>query len=165
VIAHIQRLYAWERRWVEHRPDRRRDERTQHAVPIIDAILHEVDRLRPLATPRSPLGQALRYVHNLRTRVGAYRHLPIDNNALERLWKPIALGRKNYLFVGNVAGGERAASAYTLMLNCRIHKREPFDYLRRAVAGLHARQDPATLTPRAMAHADKTSQLTTVGAE
>jgi len=97
----------------------------------------------------------VRYAHNLRDRLRAYLddgRLPIDNNALERLWKPVALGRKNYLFVGNQAGGERAAAAYTLMLSCRLAEVEPYAYLMATIAARHAGEhDHARWTPQAYA--------------
>ena len=63
---------------------------------------------------------------------------PIDNNALERLWKPVALGRKNYLFVGSQRGGQCAAAAYTITLSCRLNDIDPYYYLCDVFAELHA---------------------------
>ena len=67
--------------------------------------------------PKSTLGEALRYLRNhwdpLRVYLSDGR-LPIDNNDAEQLMKQVALGRKNWLFVGSVAAGERAATFLTL---------------------------------------------------
>jgi len=154
-IALIGKLYEIEQDQRDRPPDQRQRVRQRRAPPIIDRFLAELDHLAPQTTPKSPLGQAVRYAHNLRDRLRAYLddgRLPIDNNALERLWKPVALGRKNYLFVGNQAGGERAAAAYTLMLSCRLAEVEPYAYLMATIAALHAgERDHARWTPQAYA--------------
>ncbi len=55
--------------------------------------------------------------------------LEIDNNSAERAMKPIALGRKNYLFVGSEAGGKSAAIAYTLIETARLNGVDPQAWL------------------------------------
>ena len=56
--------------------------------------------------------------------------LNIDNNESERLMKPIAVGRKNYLFAGNDRGGKAAAVIYSLIESCKLNKINPYAYLR-----------------------------------
>ena len=56
--------------------------------------------------------------------------LPLDNGAMERLHRIPALGRNAYLFAGSVAGGERAAIAYTLIGGCVLNGVEPWGYLK-----------------------------------
>ena len=55
--------------------------------------------------------------------------LSIDNNPVERALRGVAIGRKNFLFVGNDAGGERAASFYSIIETCKLNGIEPFAYL------------------------------------
>lgn len=55
--------------------------------------------------------------------------LAIDNNPVERTLRGVAIGRKNFLFVGNDAGGERAAAIYTLIETCKLNDVDPFAYL------------------------------------
>ena len=55
--------------------------------------------------------------------------LEIDNNPIEREIRPIALGRKNYLFAGSDAGGERAAMLYSLINTAKLNGRDPEAYL------------------------------------
>lgn len=164
IIGLIGRLYALEKELRKHPPDERRRQRQHIAAPTIAEIEAQLDHLDRQTTPKSPLGQAVRYALNLRDRLSAYLadgRLPIDNNALERLWKPVALGRKNYLFVGNEAGGERAAAAYTLMLSCRLAGIEPYAYLMAAIAAHHAGStDDADWTPQAYAARRGRSALT-----
>ena len=60
--------------------------------------------------------------------------LEIDNNAAERAIRPLALGRKNYLFAGSDKGGERAAAIYTLIGTARLNALDPEAYLRDVLA-------------------------------
>ena len=59
--------------------------------------------------------------------------IEIDNNPIERQIRPIALGRKNYLFAGSDAGGERAAMMYSLINTARLNNVEPEAYLRQVL--------------------------------
>ena len=56
--------------------------------------------------------------------------LPLDNNGAERILRPVALGRKNYLFAGSDAGAERAATHYTLLATCTLAGLNPWEWLR-----------------------------------
>ena len=59
----------------------------------------------------------------------SHGQVEIDNNTAERSLRPIALGRKNYLFAGSVAGGERAAVIYTLLGTAKLNGLNPTEYL------------------------------------
>ena len=59
----------------------------------------------------------------------SHGQVEIDNNTAERSIRPIALGRKNYLFAGSVAGGERAAVIYTLLGTAKLNGLNPIEYL------------------------------------
>ena len=59
--------------------------------------------------------------------------IKIDNNPIERQIRPIALGRKNYLFAGSDAGGDRAAMMYSLINTARLNDIEPEAYLRQVL--------------------------------
>ena len=68
--------------------------------------------------PKSDFAKALQYVRNHFGELKRYLddgNLPIDNNETEQLMKQVALGRKNWLFAGSVAGGERSAGFLTLV--------------------------------------------------
>lgn len=160
-LTHFQTLYALEKDWQDRPPDERAALRQQHAKPVLDRLHRTVQNLQQEATPSSPLGRACRYFLNLWPRLPGYLQCgqaPIDNNQLERLWKPVALGRKNYLFVGNKDGGERAAAAYTITLSCRLAGIDCYRYLGDVFAELHRGEIPASqLTPKAWAeqHSDR----------
>jgi hypothetical protein len=88
---------------------------------------------QPYEPPASKLGEAIRYLLNQRVALGRFLEagiVPIDNGAVERLHVRTALTRKNYLFAGSDAGGERAAIAYTILGCCRIAGINPAEYLR-----------------------------------
>ena len=82
--------------------------------------------------------------------------LPIDNNSVERSIRPVAVGRKNYLFVGSEDAGGWAATCYTIMENCRMNKLDPRKYLAYATKEIHRQKaegaiDYSQVTPLAVA--------------
>ena len=82
--------------------------------------------------PASKLGVALRYFTNHQIALARfldYGYLPLDNGIVERLHVRTALTRKNFLFAGSDAGGERAAIAYTILGSCRLAGVDPREYL------------------------------------
>ena len=68
------------------------------------------------------------------TRYARDGRIEIDNNAAERSIRGIALGRKNYLFAGSDAGGERAAAIYSLIETAKLNGLDPEAYLRNVLA-------------------------------
>jgi len=91
--------------------------------------------------PKSPLGEAVRYVLNRWSAFERYTErgdLTIDNNLSERTLRPIALGRANWTFLGSASAGERAAVHYTVTGTCRHLGIDPFAYLREVLPSLHA---------------------------
>ena len=82
-------------------------------------------------------------------------HVAIDNNAVERAVRGIAVGRKNWLFAGSFAGAERAAAMYSLVESAKMAGVEPYAYLADVLARLPGTpmSRVAELTPRAWAAA------------
>jgi transposase len=121
LLAMYQQLYDLEDRAKTMSPEERQSLRQREAEPVWQSLRAWLDRdaaSETPVTPKSTLGQALTYLRNhwdpLRLYLSDGR-LPIDNNDVEQLMKQIALGRKNWLFVGSVAAGERAADFMTLV--------------------------------------------------
>ena len=121
LLGMFQQLYDIEDRAKMMSPEERRLLREREAAPVWESLRAWLDRDAASdapVLPKSRLGQALTYLRNhwdpLRLYLGDGR-LPIDNNDVEQLMKQIALGRKNWLFVGSVAAGERAADFMTLV--------------------------------------------------
>lgn len=111
----------------------RYDLRIERSRPILEAIHAwlEGERLRVL--PKSPIGEAISYALNhwrALERPLEAGFLEIDNGASERALKPVAIGRRNWLFAGSDAGGKTAATLMSLCTTCKNHGIDPFAYLR-----------------------------------
>jgi len=107
--------------------------RLKRSRPILDAIHAWLVAERPKVLPKSPTGEAIGYALNhwnalIRPLDAGF--LEIDNGAGERAMKPVALGRKNWLFAGSDEGGKTAATLMSLCATCKILGVEPFAYLR-----------------------------------
>ena len=86
--------------------------------------------------PESAIGIAFAYTLNLWTRIGRYieeGRFFIDNNFIENSIRPVALGRKNYLFAGSHEAAQQAAILYSLPASCKINNVEPFAWLKRTL--------------------------------
>ena len=104
--------------------DRQTLRRRESAV-VLDAIWRWLET-RPLTDvlPKSDFAEALRYIRNHWTELNVYvrdGRIPIDNNSVEQLMKQVAMGRKAWLFVCGVAGGEQSAMMMTLVSSARRH--------------------------------------------
>jgi transposase len=107
--------------------------RQTHSQPILDRIKVWLDATKLATLPKSPLGQAITYALNQWAELTRYLEqgwLEIDNNKSENGVRCIALGRKNWLFIGNDASGERAAILYSLIGTCKQHGVDPWAYLK-----------------------------------
>jgi transposase len=137
--------------------------RRRDAHPILADIRCHLDRLSGIFTPQHPLGRAVSYALNqwdACTRYADSGILPIDNNLAERSIRPVALGRKNYLFLGSgeEGGGDWAAIAYSILGSCALNRLDPYRYLLDITPALlrPGRVDHATLTPRMWAKRTRT---------
>ena len=107
--------------------------RREKAAPLIDELAAVLDAMLPKLPGKSELAAAIRYARNHWTALRRHLddgRLEIDNNAAERQIRPLALGRKNYLFAGSNGGGERAAALYTLVETAKLNRLDPEAYLR-----------------------------------
>lgn len=134
-MAMFQQLYAIERiaREENYTPEQRYDLRMQKALPILHELGDWIVDTHKEVIPKSPLGKALEYSKNRWTNLMAYLHdgsLEIDNNLAENAIRPIALGRKNYLFAGSERGAQRAAMFYSLFGTCKKNGINPYDWLK-----------------------------------
>ena len=148
VLAVIARLYDVERATKESTAAARQAAREEHATPLLrelHAWLNEQEFL-----PKSQIGKAATYTRNQWEALNRYVEdgdLSIDNNISERAVKPVAIGRKNWLFVGSVPAGRRAARLMSLIASCKANQVEPWAYLRDIFKQLPADPDLTTLLP------------------
>jgi len=113
-------------------PDRRRSVRQNHAAPLIDELEEWLHAQLTQIPGKSALAGAIRYGLIRLKRLRPYLddgRLSIDNNAAERGMRSIALGRKNYLFMGSDNGGRLAAIAYTLIETAKLNGVDPQAWL------------------------------------
>lgn len=132
-LAHIGALYGIEKEIRGSPAEVRRRERQARAKPLLEA-LHAwfYDALGGLSK-KSETARAIRYALGRWQALVRYvddGELEIDNNAAERALRAVALGRKNYLFAGSDAGGERAAAMYSLIGTAKLNDVDPAAYLR-----------------------------------
>jgi transposase len=107
--------------------------RNERSRQIVDAIDAWVDARIDTTLPKSPLGVALTYAQNQRKTLRQFLEdpkLPLDNNASERALRIIAVGRKNFLFVGHEEGGHNLAILQTICSTCLLHGINPYEYIR-----------------------------------
>jgi transposase len=131
-LERIAALYEIEEHIRGKPPDERRTVRQSRAGPLLDE-LHRwlMDTVRTLPK-KSELAGAIRYALSRWTALTRYRgdgRIEIDNTAAERALRSVALGRKNFLFLGSDSGGERAACMYTLIGTAKLCGINPQAYL------------------------------------
>src|SRR6202042_587675 len=101
--------------------------------PIFEQFYAWLEAELPKIRPKSPIGEAIQYALNhwvalMRPMQAGF--LELDNGASERAFKPVALGRKNWLFAGSDKGGQTAAILMSLCTTCKDLKIDPQAYLR-----------------------------------
>jgi transposase len=133
VLAQIASLYQVEALIRGSPADERRQIRQTHAKPLVDALHRYLTEQQACISRKSVTAEAIGYAMNhwvALTRFLDDGRIEIDNNAAERSLRGIALGRKNYLFLGSDAGGERAATLYSLLETAKLNGMNPEAYLR-----------------------------------
>jgi len=136
ILKHLQNLYALESRLRKTRagPALRQAERASWSRPVLARLHRALIRLKTSHRflPRSAMGKAIDYALGQWSSLLVFLddgRLEIDNNLIENSIRPTAVGKKNWLFVGEAAAGERSAIIYTVIENCRRRGIDPFAYL------------------------------------
>lgn len=132
-VALIAKLYEIEREARELQPEARRLWRQQHAKPVTEALHTWLSEQRRKLAKADVTAKAIDY--SLSNWRGLTRYLddgrvPIDNNAAENAVRPLAVGRKNWLFVGSQQAGERAAVVLSLIESAKLNGHDPWAYLK-----------------------------------
>jgi len=127
-----QQLYDIEDRAREMSAEDRQALRQVEALPILARMKARFDEVRPTLRPTSKLAEAIDYVLNRWEAFVRYTsdgRIRLDNNVIERLLRPVAIGRKNYLFFGSEKGGKTAATLYTIVQSARRNCVDVWPYL------------------------------------
>jgi len=134
VLRKIRYLFLYERVAWARSPEERITIRKEKEIPIIDELIVMVkEKLQDhRLLPKSKLREALGYLCSLTPYLKNYTQhseARLDNNVAERAIRPLALGRKNWLFVGSNEGGEVAAILFSLVQSCKAIQVNPQKYL------------------------------------
>lgn len=134
-VAYIKKLYLIEQhaRNNHYTAEQRYALRLQQAKPILEQIKIWLDKTIKTTAPQSELGKGLDYIHLRWGELTAYLldgSLEIDNNLIENLIRPFALGRKNWLVAGSPRGAYASALFYSLIATAKANRFNPFDYLK-----------------------------------
>lgn len=134
-MEQMQELYAIERSAKEQGLSfaERKLLREQRSVPLLEELGSWMKRQYMEVAPKSAIGKALAYSIERWDRLSLYAGdgmLNIDNNPVENAIRPVAVGRKNYLFAGSQEAAQRSAMLYSLLGTCKMHGVEPYTWLR-----------------------------------
>lgn len=132
MLEMIQQLYQIERQIKEEPPDMKYHMRQKHSKPVTIKMKKWLEDNLELYPPDSPMTKAIRYMLKRWAGLTVYLtngELRPDNNLIENQIRPLALGRKNFMFAGSENGAKYAAIFYTLFATCKINHINPYDYL------------------------------------
>jgi transposase len=166
-LGQIQQLYTVEASLRDHRagPDLRAAVRASQSKPVVQRLERAFIRLRASHRylPQSLLGQAIDYALGQWSTLSVFLEngrLEIDNNLVENAIRPTAVGKKNWLFVGEAGAGQRGAILYSIIETCRRRNIDPDAYLRDVLSRLPrmTNHQIPEITPEAWAKSRRSSQ-------
>ena len=111
---------------------RSRKQRNRRSIPVLQALYQWLEQQLPLTIPKTPIHKAISYTLARKKELMVYTTdgmLRIDNNYIENQVRPIAIGRRNYMFTGSHEGGQRAAIIYSLLGTCKLQEIDPSKWL------------------------------------
>jgi transposase len=138
-LVRIGALYGIEEQIRGYPAEQRREVRLERAKPLLDSLYQWFEETLRKLSRKSDTTAAIRYALTRWDALARYiedGHIEIDNNAAERSLRGVALGRKNYLFAGSDAGGERAAAIYSLIGSTKLNGLDPEAYLREVLTSI-----------------------------
>lgn len=152
MLEKIGKLYDIEREIKDLPFEERKVIRQEQAKPKLDAIYSFLQKIN--APPKTLLGQAVTYAKNqwpTLIRYVDHGEAQISNAWIENQIRPFALGKRNWLFVGNEASAQKAALLYSLIQSCELNNIDPRVYLEYVLQQVHRLRrkevDPMTLLP------------------
>jgi transposase len=137
----MQKLYMTEReaREKDLSPEQRKELREEQSLPVLQELEKWMKEQLPDVLPKSSIGQAIAYTLGLWPRLTRYTQhgqVEIDNNLVENSIRPVALGRKNYMFAGSHEAAQQAAMIYSFLGTCKINNIEPYGWLKNTLQRL-----------------------------
>ena len=132
-LERISELYAIEKEIRGRGPEERREVRNLRSRPLLNSFKTWLEETLGKLSRKSDTAVAVRYALGQWKVLERYcddGRLEIDNNAAERSLRAVVLGRKNFLFAGSDAGGERVAAIYSLVGTAKLNGLDPESYLR-----------------------------------
>jgi hypothetical protein len=132
-LTWFAKLYEGEREWKTLSVEERARKRHEVGVPLLEKFHHWLLQQRKVTAPGSGLARALDYTLKRWEALARYAtrgDLPIDNNRIENAIRPIAIGKKNWLFSGSARGGVRAAAIQTLLGTAKLNGLDPYAWLK-----------------------------------
>jgi transposase len=134
-VRELRKLYLIEAHAREQglTPEQRYQLRNELAPPIWKFMHERLEALAPGLLPQSPLGKAVRYMLAEWEPLQCYLadgRVEIDNNLTENAIRPSAVGKRNWLFIGHPDAGWRSAVIYSMLVSCRRHGIDPWEYLK-----------------------------------
>ena len=113
--------------------DDRKSFRTGHTLPLLQELKDWVDEKAIIVLPKSPIGKAMSYTIKQWPKIiniFSDGRIELDNNLIENKIRPLALGRKNYLFAGSHKGADRIAMMYSFFATCKANNVNPYNWLK-----------------------------------
>jgi len=136
-VERIAALYRIEKEIKGRSAEERRTIRSARAKPLFDDMRRWFEHALTQLAPKSETAAAIHYALGLWDALRRYLddgRIELDNMIAERALRPVAIGRRNYLFAGSDAGGRRAAILYSLIGSARLNGIDPEAYLRYVLA-------------------------------
>jgi hypothetical protein len=132
LLTIISELYRIEKMIKNMSPEERLEARQTKSGKLLKQLFDNAEDLQLGLLPQHPLWDAINYMLKQREEIFRYTadsRFHIDNNSIERAMRPVAIGRKNYLFAGSHEGARVAALFYSLITTCKFNKVNPYEYL------------------------------------
>jgi transposase len=134
-LTEIGKLYAIERecRELQLSTEEIQAIRQREALPILQSLGQWMESQYQQLRPKSAIAQAMAYSIKRWDKLSLYAqtgHLQLDNNAIERCMRQVAVGRKNWLFCGSHEAAKRAGVLYSLLVTCKLNDVNPYDWLK-----------------------------------
>ena len=134
VLDSISEIYQIETNIRGYAPEVRKEQRQEKSLPLINKLFDNFHKAYKQLPKKSLTAKAIKYALNNEIALKRFLdngRIEIDNNAAERAMRPIAVGRKNWLFAGSDQGGHTASIIYTIVETAKLNQINPWKYLSR----------------------------------